>query len=123
MKDLLEQSRSGAVKELKEDLEGHLHVTDTDTRRDEVVKDIEGLVRPTEPGVPFDLLEQKMSGVEAVLRKARGASTPDQVGYPIRCFRVVEASAVSVEGSEGGVEERSGAQSMEWGQRSLHSEA
>ncbi len=54
-------------------LEGHLRVTYADTRRNEVVEDIEGLVRPTEPGVPFDLSEPKMSEIEAVLRKARAA--------------------------------------------------
>jgi len=43
--DLLEQSRSGSLKVPKEELEGHLHVTDA--RSDEVVEDIEGLVRST----------------------------------------------------------------------------
>ena len=58
-------------------------VTYTDTRKDEVVKDIEGLLRPMEPGVPFDFAEPKMSQVEVVLRKARAALAlgPSEVPY------------------------------------------
>ena len=51
------------------------------------MEDREGLVRPTEPGVSFDLSELKMSEVEAVLRKARAASALGPSGVPYKVFK------------------------------------
>uniref|UniRef100_UPI00358F4A9D uncharacterized protein n=1 Tax=Myxine glutinosa TaxID=7769 RepID=UPI00358F4A9D len=90
MKDLFEPFRGGVLKVPKEELEGHLRVTYADTRRNEVVEDIEGLVRPTEPAVPFDLSEPNMSEIEAVLRKAQAASAPGPSGVPYKVFKSCE---------------------------------
>ena len=83
----MEQTRSGALKVPKEELEGYLHDINTDTRRDEVMQNLEGLVRPTEPGVPFDLSEPEMSKVEAVLRQAREASAPEPSRVPHKVIK------------------------------------
>ena len=46
-----------------------------------------GLVRPTEPGVQFDLGPLKVKELETFLRKARSASAPGPNGIPYRVYK------------------------------------
>ena len=80
-----------------------------------MVEDIDDLVRLTEPGVPFDLSEMKMSAVEAFFfaEGTGGVGSRTKWGTIYGVEELWRHLAVSMESFEGGVEARSGAQSME----------
>ena len=48
---------------------------------------IAGSVRPTKPGVEFDLSEPKLAEVEKFISKARAASAPGPNGVPYKVYK------------------------------------
>jgi len=49
--------------------------------------DIHGLVRPTRPGIEFDISEPKFTEVESFIMKARSASAPGPNGIPYKVYK------------------------------------
>ena len=61
--------------------------TYSDPQRDQSLEHIEGLIRPTEPTVSFDVSESKLSEVESFLKKARTKASPGPSGVPYGVFK------------------------------------
>ena len=78
-KKLFSAKTSGKLRVSKDQLEGYLENTYGDSRREEELPYMPGLVRPTEPGVQFDLGPLKVKQLETFLRNARSASCLLQV--------------------------------------------
>ena len=52
--------------------------------------DIEGLVRPTRPGIEFDVAEPRFAEVERFIMKARSAAAPGPNGVPYKVYKKCE---------------------------------
>lgn len=87
VRSVLEDGKSGELQVSRLELEGHLRRMYSDPRRNDEVEAIEGLVRPTRPGVAFNDGELRFSEVQAVVRKARAASSPGQNGLSYKLFK------------------------------------
>ena len=76
---------SGSLKIPKEELEEALRVTYSDPFRDIQVESMDGLNRPQEPVVPFDLCRIRLAEIQAVVRKARAkaAGGPNGITYAV----------------------------------------
>ena len=85
-KKLFEQSTSGELNVSQQQLEEHLKNTYSDQQHGVPMPVIAGLVRPTKPGVEFDLSEPKLAEVEKFISKARAASAPGPNGVPYTPF-------------------------------------
>ena len=68
-------------------MEEHLKSTYLDSLHEEELGSMSGLIYPTEPSVPFNLSEPKLSEVEKYLKKARTASSPGPISVPYAVFK------------------------------------
>ncbi|KAI8498014.1 hypothetical protein Bbelb_239580 [Branchiostoma belcheri] len=89
-KKLFEQSKSGVLNVPKKDMEDHLRGVYSDKLREAPMPNIEGLVRPSQPGVEFDVSEPKLSEVVKFIDKARTASAPGPNGVPYKVYKKCE---------------------------------
>ena len=87
IKGLFDSAKSGTLNVRREDLEEHLKSTYSDSLCEEELGSMSGLINPTEPSVPFNLSEPKLSEVEKYLKKARTASSPGPSGVPYAVFK------------------------------------
>ena len=71
----------------RQELEEHLRRTYFDSDRNRDLPWVEDLVRPTEPGVPFDLSPPHRKEVDHFIEKARSASAPGPNSVPYRVFK------------------------------------
>ncbi|XP_072047083.1 uncharacterized protein [Amphiura filiformis] len=86
-KKLFEQSKSGELSVPQEELEDHLKETYSDQQRQVPMPNIAGLVKPTQPGVQFELAQPKLAEVEKFVNKARSASAPGPNGVPYKVYK------------------------------------
>jgi len=86
-KKLFTPKTSGKLTVSKEALDAYLDSTYGDERRDEELPYMPGLVRPTRPGVKFELGPLKYQELEAFLKKARASSAPGPNGIPYRVYK------------------------------------
>ena len=86
-KGLFSQSKNGELQVSKEVLEEHLKKTYSDESRSRPMPDIEGLVRPTRPGIEFDVAEPRFAEVERFIMKARSAAAPGPNGVPYKVYK------------------------------------
>ena len=64
-KGLFTESKAGKLECLKEELKSHIAMTYNDAMRDEELQQLAGgLLRPTKPGVPFDLSDLRNKEVD-----------------------------------------------------------
>lgn len=94
-KQLFKEKASGVLDVGKEELESHLRNLYADPRKQDKVTPIEGLIRPSPPGVSIDLSAVKLKEVRDVIRKARtkSASGPNGVSYAVykNCPKLVSS--------------------------------
>ena len=87
MKSLFSQAKSGVLKVARQELEEHLRRTYSGSDRNRDLTWVENLVRPTEPGVPFDLSPPHRKEVDDFIEKARSASASGPNGVPYRVLK------------------------------------
>ncbi len=90
-KKLFEQSKSGELNIPKQNLEDHIKEVYSDHHRESPMPEFTGLVRPSQPGVMFDVSEPKLSEVTRFINKARAASAPGPNGIPYKVYKKCEA--------------------------------
>ncbi|KAK0139944.1 hypothetical protein N1851_023144 [Merluccius polli] len=71
MSKLLGDKRSGELKATKEQVEEHLHQVHSDPRREDSLKEMEKLIKPADPTIPFGAEEPNWQEVNNFLKKAR----------------------------------------------------
>ena len=86
-KNLFVHKTSGRLSVEKSELESYLNNVYSDDKRNEELPYLKGLVRPTEPGVEFDMKALKIDEVERFLKKARSASAPGPNGIQYRVYK------------------------------------
>ena len=87
-KGLFTESKAGKLECPKEELESHLAKTYNDAMRDEELQQpVGGLLRPTRPGVPFDLSDLRKKEVDDFIRKARSKSSPGNDGISYKVYK------------------------------------
>ena len=86
-KKLFTAKTSGKLSISKDVLDDYLEKTYSDNDRDKELPYMTGLVRPTQPGVPFELGPLKINELENFLKKARSASAPGPNGIPYRVYK------------------------------------
>ena len=84
---ILQGKKSGSLDVPKEELEAHLRQTYSDPGRAEPLPHIQGVPRPSQPGVPLDLEEPRLAEVQEVVRKARASSAPGGNGIPYLLYK------------------------------------
>ena len=87
MKSLFSQAKSGVLTVTRQELEEHLRRIYSDSDRNRDLPWVEDLVRPSEPGVPFDQSPPHRKEVDDFIEKARSASAPGPNGVPYRAFK------------------------------------
>ncbi|KAK0139990.1 hypothetical protein N1851_023097 [Merluccius polli] len=70
---LLGTKRSGELKATKEQMEEHLRQVHSDRRREDSMEEMEKLIKPAEPTIPFGAEGPSWQEVNNFLKKARGA--------------------------------------------------
>ena len=84
---LLFSAKSGTLNVKREDLKEHMKSTYSDSLHEQELGSMSGLINPTEPSVPFNLSEPKLSEVEKYLTKARTASSQGPSSVPYAVFK------------------------------------
>ena len=74
MLNLCPLGNSGTLKVTQSQLEKHLRNTYTSPWRDEPLPEMERLVRPAEPGCPYDTSDLRWAKTNDHVRKARASS-------------------------------------------------
>ncbi|KAK0139195.1 hypothetical protein N1851_024123 [Merluccius polli] len=100
---LLGDKRSEELKATKEQVEEHqVH---SDPRREDSLEEMEELIKPAEPTIPFGAEEPSWQEVKHVLKKARGKSAPGPNGIPYSVQVLRKAQTTTLEATEGSMEE------------------
>ena len=86
-KTLFSEARSGKLECSKEELENHLKSVYGDENRMKERPPIEGLRRPSPPGIPFDVGDIKKSEFDAFIKKARAKSSPGNDGVSYKAYK------------------------------------
>ena len=73
IKGLFDSVKSGTLNVRREDLEEHLKSTYLDSLCEEELGSMSGFINPTEPSVPFNLSESKLSEVEKYLKLSKNS--------------------------------------------------
>lgn len=87
---LLGDKRSGELKTTKEEVEEHLRQVHSDPRREESLYEMENLIKPPEPTIPFKVEEPSWQEVNSFLKKARGKSAPGPKGILYNVYKQCE---------------------------------
>lgn len=87
---LLGDKRSGELKATKEEVEEHLRQVHNDPRREENLEEMEKLIKPAEPTIPFKAEEPSWQEVNTFLKKARAKSAPGPNGIPYKVYKYCE---------------------------------
>ena len=87
-------NKSGKLPVSKEVLEKHLKRTFSNEFSSRPMPDIERLVRPTRPGIEFNVAEQdqEFEEVERFIMKARSAAAPGSNGVLFKVYKKVGSS-------------------------------
>ena len=88
---MFDSAKSGKLHCSKEDHEQHLKTTYSHERKREPLASIKRLVKPTEPGIDFDISEPKLKEVIEVIRKARVGSAPGLNGIGHQLYKKAPA--------------------------------
>ena len=86
-KGLFTESKSGRLECSKEELEKHLKDTYSDKTNSAPLPHMEGLRKPTAPGVNFDLSDIKKKEVDDFVKKARAKSKPGNDGITYKVYK------------------------------------
>ena len=86
-KGLFTESKSGRLECTKDELEQHLKNTYSDKTNKAPLPDMEGLRRPTAPGIQFDLSDIKKKEVDDFIKKARSKSKPGNDGVTYKVYK------------------------------------
>lgn len=86
-KSLFEESRSGTLECSQQELEDALHSTYSDPLREMPLDHMNGIPRPTEPGIAFNLGELTMYEMRSFVKKARAKSSQGQDGVPYKVYK------------------------------------
>ena len=87
VKKMFAELRSGELSCSKEELDDHVRSTYSDPRRDDPIPHIEGLKRPSPPGVPFNMERITLQEVNEFVRKARAKSAPGRDGISYKALK------------------------------------
>ena len=86
-KSLFQESRSGNLECSKEELENHLRNIYSDRERESPLAEMDGIPKPTRPGVQFETGNLRFKEVEQFIRKARSKSAPGQDRVPYKVYK------------------------------------
>lgn len=84
---LLGNVRSGPLKATKEEMEEHHRQVHSDPRREDSLEEMQELIKPTEPAIPFRDEEPSWQEMNTFLRKARAKSAPGANGIPYKVYK------------------------------------
>lgn len=87
---LLSDKRSGELQATKEEVEEHLRQVHSDPRREDALGDMEKLIKPAEPSIPFRAEELSWQEVNTFLRKARAKSALGPNSIPYKMYKYCE---------------------------------
>ncbi|XP_058268375.1 uncharacterized protein LOC131367135 [Hemibagrus wyckioides] len=87
MSKLLSNVRTGKLKATKEEVEKHLRQVHSDPRREDSLEEMQELIKPTEPAIPFRDEELSWQEMNTFLRKVRAKSAPGPNGIPYKVYK------------------------------------